>query len=239
MIDRCKPAITTALFADRAEMEDAAAAFVAGNLFQGVMARGSASLVVTGGRTPGGIYDRLAQTRLDWARIVVTLSDERWVAPNHDASNENLVRSRLLRGAAAAARFTPLMSDAGTPEACTADADRALAQLRWPMDLVCLGMGEDGHIASLFPGNPSLAAGLDRKTCAYCIAVPAGTPAPVQPRLSLTLNALIDSRAILIVGTGETKRRVFEEAHTGVASAPPIAALLRRSRAPVCFFWAP
>lgn len=239
MTDTLEVPISEALFADCEAMADAAAAFIAGNLLQGLTMRGRAGLIVTGGRTPGGIYDRLARTAIAWPQVTITLSDERFVLPGHPDSNEGLVRDRLLRHAAATAAFIPLMCDEETIQTAAARADRSLSAFRWPADLTLLGMGDDGHIASLFPESPVLVNGLAKRAYRRCIAVPAGMPAPQQPRLSLTLKTLTSTRAILIVTTGKGKRGVFEAARNGDADNLPIAHLLRRSRAPVHFFWAP
>ena len=239
MTDTLEVPISEALFADREAMADAAAAFIAGNLLQGLTVRGRAGLIVTGGRTPGGIYDRLARTAIAWPQVTLTLSDERFVPPDHPDSNEGLIRNRLLQYAAASATFIPLMGKGETVETVAAQADRGLSALRWPADLTVLGMGDDGHIASLFPESPVLANGLAKRAYRRCIAVPAGMPAPQQPRLSLTLKALTNTRAILIVTTGKAKRSVFDAARHGDADSLPIAHLLRRSRAPIHFFWAP
>src|SRR5207253_887994 len=130
-------------------------------------------------------YDRLSRARIDWTRVAVTLSDERWVPASDPESNERMVRGHLLAGPASAARFQPLWSQDTTPEAAAAALEPAISALA-PFDMVLLGMGEDGHFASLFPGSPALDQGLDLDGQRLCIAVPAGKPAPSQPRISLT-----------------------------------------------------
>ena len=239
MADAPTTPVTVASCPNREAMADAAASFVADTLRQSIAMRGHAGLIVTGGHTPGGIYDRLAQSRIAWPRVTVTLTDDRFVPPDDPDSNEGLVRRRLLRAEAAEAKFVPLMHEGVAIEAAALEADRALAKINWPVDLACLGMGEDGHIASLFPGNVSLAAGLNPGTVRRCIAVQAGAPAPPQARLSLTLNALTDARAIAIVTTGAKKRTVFEAAQNGERNDLPIAHLLRAGRALIRFYWAP
>jgi 6-phosphogluconolactonase len=195
---------------------DAAAGAIAAAVAAGVEARGAASLVLTGGRTPGPIYDRLARTALPWGRVRVTLSDERCVEPTSSASNERLLRERLLVGPAAAARLVRLDD---------------LQQMPRPFDLVLLGMGEDGHVASLFPGSPALAEGLSG--AGPVVAVPAGRPAPAEDRLSLTLPTLLDAREVLIFVTGEAKRAVLDR-----ASGLPVGAVLQ-GPAPVRVIWSP
>jgi 6-phosphogluconolactonase len=193
-------------------MAEAAAEEARAVLSAALAERGRASLVATGGSTPGPFYDRLAQAALDWGRITVTLSDERWVDPSSPDSNERLVRDRLLREAAAAATFIPLKGH-GTPEEDAARASAALAQAPHPFDLVILGMGDDGHIASLFPGSPALPRGLDPDHQELCIPVPAGEGrAPAQPRLTLTLTALKSAGRVILLFSGRRKFDVLERA---------------------------
>jgi 6-phosphogluconolactonase len=237
MIDRGR--ITIDRFAGRDALISGAAEAIAGNLRAGLSARGAAGLVVTGGRTPGPLYDRLSTEALDWANVTITLTDERWVDTGSADSNEKLVRERLLQGKAAAAQFVPLMSGDPDPEAAAASASARLAAFAPSADVVLLGMGEDGHIASLFPGNPALAAGLDMSGSARCIAVPEGNPAPPQPRLSLTLPVLCGAGVIMVLATGKTKLAVFETALTQMGAPEfPVAHLLQQCRCPVRFLWA-
>lgn len=195
-------------------MAAAAAGAIVNALSYRLRLRGAASLVVTGGRSPGAVYDALSSAALDWAKVRVTLSDERFVDAASSDSNERLVRERLLQGRAARADFVGLRGTGETPEAAAAEASARLAG--WPaFDVVLLGMGEDGHVASLFPGNPALPLGLDR-AAAPCIAVPQGEGrAPPQPRLSLTAPRLVSSRLAIVLAGGLQKRRVLEQALDG------------------------
>jgi 6-phosphogluconolactonase len=163
----------------------------------------------------------------------VTLTDERWVDAESADSNARLVGESLLQGAAASARFVPLKAaHALNSESAARTASAVLDELR-PLDAVLLGMGADGHFASLFPGSPALERGLDPAAPAV-IAVPAGTPAPVQPRLSLTLPALADAGLVLLAIRGDEKLEALDSAE---AEGLPIAALMRA--APVQVYWAP
>ena len=214
-------------FPDPASQAAAAAAAVVQSLAYRLRLKGSASMVGTGGRSAGAVYDALADAPLDWAKVDVTLSDERFVDIDSPDSNERLARERLLQGRAARARFVGLRGTAATPEAAAAEAC-AVLNGRPPFDVTLLGMGEDGHIASLFPGSPALAAGLER-TAPPCIAVPQGDGAPpAQPRLSLSLPRLASSRLVLIIVSGAEKRRVLERALDDSDATPfPVKALLK------------
>lgn len=128
-------------------------------LRQGLRARQLGSLAVPGGTTPGPVFDRLSDIDLDWSHVTVTLTDERWVPATDPASNEHLVRQRLMKNKAGVARLIGLHSAAATPIAGIADISARLEALPLPFDAVLLGMGGDGHFASLFPGMPALARG--------------------------------------------------------------------------------
>jgi 6-phosphogluconolactonase len=207
-------------------LADAAAEAITAQLGAGLAARGHASLVATGGRSPGPIYDRLAHADLDWAHVAVTLSDERQVDAGSPNSNARLLRERLFQGPAAAAPFLPL----------TDYAEPALRKLL-PFDAIMLGMGEDGHVASLIPGSPVLETAMDPKGAALTAESPQGFGNPPVPRITLTLAALLQSRAIFLLLAGELKRQVIARAQDG--EALPVGAILAQDRVPVRILWAP
>ena len=214
-------------FTDASTLANAAAPAILAELTHALVARGAASLVATGGRSPGLVYDRLRDADLDWAKVSITLSDDRGVDPDDPDSNVRLLRERLLKGRAAAAVFYPLWPAADLE----ADAIRALM----PFDAVMLGMGEDGHIGSLIPGDPGLTDGLT--TSDLYRLVPAGIGRPPVERITLTLSALLNARAIFLLIAGEAKREVIRRVHAG--EDLPIGRLLSQSKAPVRIFWEP
>ncbi len=206
--------------------EDAAravAAEMALALRSAVAARGRASLAVSGGRTAAAVLPVLAREDVPWARIATTLTDERWVPPDHPESNENLARRYLTETA-----LTGLSNAAPTPEAGHPETERRLARFPFPLDVVFLGMGEDGHIASIFPGRPEVWAG--------GLCVPSRAPVPPHPRISLTLPALLAGRHAVLMVNGPVKRAVYEDAK---ATPPeerdpfPLRLLLHQKRMPV------
>jgi 6-phosphogluconolactonase len=216
------------VFPTAAAAADAAAFGVAQALSKGLKTHGRAGLVATGGRSPGPVYDRLSRAvGFDWARVVVTLSDERCVGPDDPASNARPVRERLLVGEAAKAHLLPLWPE---PEPA------ALSALV-PFDAVMLGMGEDGHVASLIPGDPGLAAALDPGAENLTVSVPAGLGNPPLARISLTMAALLRSRAIFLLIAGDAKREVLARAEAGAAL--PVRPLLAQARVPVRVLWSP
>jgi 6-phosphogluconolactonase len=219
------------IFPNSNALADVATEAVLAALSGALTARGHASLVGTGGRSPGPVYDRLARTRLDWAHVAVTLSDERHVDTDSPNSNARLLRERLFVHEAAAARYLPL----------TDYAEPALKRLM-PFDAVILGMGEDGHIASLIPGSPVMAHAMDPKGAALTAESPQGFGSPPVARITLTLSALLQSRAIFLLIAGEAKRQVVERAASsgpGAGGGLPVAAILNQGHIPVRIFWAP
>lgn len=215
-------------FSPTAAAADAAAVAIGRQLAEALKTHGRASLVVTGGRSPGPVFDRLRlQPGIDWSRVVVTLSDERCVGPDDPASNARAVRERLLVGEAAKAHFVPLWPP----------PDPAALKAMQPFDAVMLGMGEDGHIASLIPGDPGLAAGLDPANPEMTVSVPEGLGSPPVARISLTFAALSQARAIFLLIAGEAKREVIARAQAGADL--PVRALISQSRVPVRVLWSP
>ena len=225
-------------FPDRQALAAALAGEIKVDLEEAIPARGAGSLVVSGGRTPLELFTRLRDEKLDWTRVWVTLADERWVETTAEASNERLVRETLLVGAAAAAHFVGLKNPAPTPEAGADWASRALTRVPHPFDVVVLGMGEDGHTASLFPGSLALARGLDPGAPPACIAVNA-LIAP-HARVSLNLAALLDARRIVLHIEGDKKWEVYQRARApGTAAEMPVRAVLQQKEVPVDVYWSP
>lgn len=197
---------------------------------------GSASLVVSGGRTPMGFFHLLSQQMLDWSKVSITLADERWVDADHADSNEKLVRANLLINEAHQATFIGLKNSAADAIVGEPEAERALAAVG-KFTVLILGMGDDGHTASLFPGADALALGLDMDSGRTCIGV-TPTAAPHQ-RISMTLPRLLDSQQIIIHISGAGKQRVLEQAQAGNdIEALPIRAILNQQQAPLAIYWA-
>lgn len=224
-------------FSSMIDLATKLAAEVADRLGEGIRARGEASLAVSGGRTPELFFSKLSYSSLDWSKVTVTLVDERWVEPSSSQSNEHLVRKRLLRAHAAAARFVPLKNAHPTPKDGRAACEAALAQVPRPFDAVVLGMGADGHTASLFSGDPALADALDPEGTSR--VRPALAPSAPHQRMTLTLPALLCSRWIALAISGSTKWGVYELARRpGPVLALPVRAVLHQAQTPVDVFWA-
>lgn len=225
-------------FATAEALADALARRVAEIVAYAAGARGRASLIVSGGRTPVTVFQRLAATDLPWEKVGISLADERRVPESDPRSNARLVREHLLQGPAAAARFAPLHREGAGERADAAACAAALDTLPRPFDAVILGMGADGHIASLFPGAPGLPAALATGGEARCQAITA--PADPPERLTLTLAALLDSRWIALHVTGREKWQTLATALTeDDPQRHPVAALFRQRRVPVHVYWSP
>ena len=225
-------------FADSEALARSLADGIAATLKAAVAARGIASLVVSGGNSPIRLFELLRTQALDWRRVCVALADERWVEPSDPASNEKSVRQVLLQESSAAAEFHGLKNGAPTPDMGAVSAWETFARVPRPFDTVQLGMGDDGHTASLFPGSPNLSSALDPRAAPGCVGMRA--PAPPRPRLSLNLSALLDSRRIVVLITGEQKWRTYLAASgPGPTEEMPIRAVLRQTRIPVEVMWSP
>lgn len=225
-------------FPDALSLANALSGEIKVDLAEAIVARGAASLVVSGGRTPRQLFEQLRNETLAWSSVWITLADERWVETSAPESNERLVRETLLVGPAEQARFVGLKNPAPTPEAGAEWAMRGLTRVPRPFDVVVLGMGEDGHTASLFPDSMALARGLDATAAPACIAVNA-LAAP-HARVSLNLAALLDARRIVLHIEGESKWQVYQRARRpGPATELPVRAILHQQQVPVDVFWAP
>jgi 6-phosphogluconolactonase len=204
----------------------------------GIALRARASMAVAGGRTPVPLFRALSDAELDWAQVAITLTDERWVSAEHPGSNAALVRAELLAGRAGAAKFLPLYDGSSSAAGAVAPVWESLKPLSRPIDVVLLGMGEDGHFASLFPGEPNLPAALDAAAAPACVAM----RAPVEPRerISLNLAALLQARRVFLLVTGAAKRELLlAAAHRERGAQWPVAALLAQRHPAPEVYWAP
>jgi 6-phosphogluconolactonase len=233
------PEVTMHRFTDSRAQARALAGHIAVRLREAVAQRGHAVLAVSGGSTPRAFFQCLAREALDWRRVQVTLVDERWVPVDDPRSNAGLVQSTLLQDAARAATFVPLYTGAATPEDGMGEAAARIDALPRPFDAVVLGMGDDGHTASFFPGGDHLAAALDPATSTRVL--PMRADAAGEPRITLSLNALLDTRALYVLIIGERKLALLEEAQqdVGAGQGYPIRAVLTQRRVPVMVYWCP
>jgi len=217
---------------DRAALAAAVAARIAEDLRNAIAKTGAASLIVPGGTTPVAVFGVLAMTALAWNKVTVIPCDERWVGPEHADSNAGLIQRHLLQGPAKAARLLSLYRPLPAPADAAAEVAKALKAIPRPFSSVFLGMGEDGHFASLFPGRTETTPALDLNTKDEIMVLT--QPAKGHPRIGLTLAALIDAPHVLLAVTGAEKRVVLHRAIANITEDTfPIAALLRQTRTPI------
>jgi len=222
---------------DAAEMGDALAGDVQFIIESAIDARGAAVIALAGGRTPGPIYAKLSKAKLDWKRVTIIPTDDRIVPMGDPMSNvTGLAKVFLPLGA----RVIPVVSEkADDYKAAGRAADARLQDFHWPLDLCLLGMGADGHTASIFPG-PDLAEALTGPKERRALGVmpdPLPPEAPV-PRVTLSLAAIVSARALMIAITGQEKKDVLERAISeGAGSTLPIGRVLAETELPVDIHW--
>lgn len=178
--------------------------------------------VVPGGTTPGPIFDDLCEADLDWSRVDVLLSDERWVPEVHVRSNTKLIRERLLVGRAAKARYLPLFAKAHEPEEVLAELEANIVP-NLPIGVCLLGMGADMHTASLFPGGDNLEAALKRRAP---VLMTMRVPGAEDPRITLSARVLDEALSKHVVITGRAKRNALDRAMQMTRKQAPIKAVL-------------
>ena len=226
-------------YEDAAEMAQAVAGDIAFIIESAIDARGAAVIALAGGKTPLPIYDALAKSKVDWKRVTIVPGDERLVPLGDPLSNVTAIGKAFLPKGA---RVIPLVS-ASAPDykAAGRSADALLQDLHWPLDLCLLGVGGDGHAASIFPGpdyDEALNGPKERRALGV-MPDPMPKDAPV-PRVTLSRQSIITARALLIAVTGDAKRQVIEDATKEGASSPyPIGRILADVELPVDIHWAP
>ena len=229
-----EPATLFLDYATRSDASEAAAQFAQLALADGLASRGRASLMVSGGSTPGPMFQTLANIELDWASVTIGLVDERAVSPEHAASNEGLVRRTLLQGNAAPATVLSMLS------ADIIDVNEQYAAQR-PFDFVLLGMGTDGHTASWFPGAANLSDALETMDLTVTQIDASGCPVAgdVTDRITLTRDAVTSARQAVLLIFGNEKRDVYEAAMTGEMHDYPVRAAVAGLGPRLIVCWAP
>ena len=210
-------------YPDRDMMMIALANVLAGALKNVLLLSDSASLVVPGGSTPGPVFDYLSAADLDWSRVRVLLSDERWVPESSERSNTRLVRARLLVGRAAAASFLPMYADFKEPEDGLNELVASITP-HLPISVMLLGMGTDMHTASLFAGADRLSEALDTRAPTLVAMRAPGAP---EPRITLSAPVLAGALERHLVICGAEKRAALDRAREiGDPMAAPVLCVL-------------
>ena len=230
--------ISLRAFPDGDALAEALATEVAETLRTAIADGGAATLAVSGGSTPKKFFHALSKQELDWESVTVTLVDERWVPDTEERSNAKLVAEHLLWNEAAAAQFVPLYVDAAAPEGALPEVQERVADLSGPLTVAILGLGEDGHTASFFPGGDRLDDAIDPTGAA--LVLPMRAPAAIEPRITLTLPVLLAATKLVLHLEGEKKKAVLDEAVAGDdATRMPIRAVIAHAREPLEVVWAP
>ncbi|GAA3923089.1 6-phosphogluconolactonase [Litoribacillus peritrichatus] len=197
---------------------------------------GNISFVVSGGNTPKPLYKQLSQQHLAWDHVTICPSDERWVATDHDDSNYKMLKNTLLQNAADKASLLSLKSDQAFSDAAMS-LTPAVQALSKPLNIVLLGMGDDGHIASLFP---------DANELEHALSAPLSEPvSTIQSeskgaRVTLTLPTLLNAEHIFLLFTGNEKWHVYKKAKESPSSLSlPIGHLLHKATCPLTVCWSP
>jgi 6-phosphogluconolactonase len=223
-------------FTSRENLDTALATKVAAELTQAIAAKGKASIAVSGGSTPKGFFKALSQFDLAWDKVTVTLADERWVEFENDASNTRLVHENLLQNNAEQATFFHLKRGELTEDTLAELNEDAKGSLL-PLDVLILGMGEDGHTASLFPCSDQIEQGLDTANQdALMKVVPKTAP---NDRITFTFSQLIKSKNVVLHVCGDNKKVVLDKANaSNDFFEMPIRAFLQNKTVETQVYWA-
>jgi len=230
-------------FDTRTELFDAMAVDAADLLKSSVDQVGKSTFVVSGGSSPMPLYDRLSKAALPWESISITLADERWVDTDHEASNEKKIRASLLQNNAASASFLGMKNSSVSPQQGLEACEAQYQQLPETVALTVLGLGSDGHTASIFPFAAGLDQALDMTAESLCAAIDAlesEVTGSYTARMTMTMRALLNSKHIYLLIMGDDKRQTLKRAmSTTDQVSMPVRAVLQQSKVPVSVYWAP
>ncbi len=224
------------IFDDRERLFDQLLKDIIRDLEGGISDRDAASMLLSGGTTPGPLYEKMSDTEFSWEKVIFSPTDERWVEADHPDSNEKLIRDTLIKGKASEAGFIGLKSAGAAPSDGQKETEEKLASLPLPLDVVLLGMGEDGHVASLFPGLQDTKYALSDDCASLCHGI--HRDGDDVDRMTLTLKCLLSSKRIYLLFFGGKKLEVFEKATTEKSGTLPVSYLLYQDDVPVSVYWA-
>jgi len=211
------------------------------HLQQALLDKGKASFIVPGGTTPAPVFSQLSKVSLDWKNITIAQSDERWLAADHLQSNQRLTTKNLLINQAKAAKYIGMKNSHTSALTGELECCEDYKTLASPFSLTMLGMGLDGHIASLFPDSKSIIQALDLNNSNLCVAIDATNcevAGDYPERMSLSLSAILNSHVILLLVTGDEKLSVIEKAmDSQMSPSLPVSYLFNQDNTPVEIYW--
>lgn len=221
----------------RSEVESNLVSEIAQTLAHDVEQKGQATLLVSGGSTPVNLFKLLSNVDVDWSKVTVSLVDERYVPDGHKDQNGGLVKTNLLQNKAAKAKFVPLVQNAEDSEYNLEQVRAAFSTDHFPLSAVILGMGTDGHTASLFPDAPELEKGMDlNQNESLIITNPKAAP---HQRITFTRKALLNTRRLFLHCYGQEKALILKEAEQKEDyHIYPIAAFMNQESKDLEVYWA-
>lgn len=231
------PHITEKKYDTRADVTAALLEDCVPALSNAITTHNQASMILSGGTSPGDFYRALSQQDLNWDKIYFGLSDERWVPEDHPDNNALLVQNTLLQNNAENSHFIGMKHEGDITSDGWSSCEAAQKNMPMPFDIVLLGMGTDGHTASFFPGTPELEDALDLKTEHICTPIDRG--AGDVPRMTMTLKTLLNTRHIKLLFFGDDKWDIYQRAKTENSLTYPVSFILNQTAAPVTVYWAP
>ncbi len=204
-------------------------------LSNALMERDYASMLLSAGTTPGPLYEALSKEDIDWSKVWLAPTDERWVELDHKDSNEKFITNTLLKNKAKNAHYMSLKSSAETPQLGQKQCRQNIENLPKPYDIVLLGMGEDGHVASLFPQLPDTMDALAPNNDQLCHAI--DRPNGQTARMTMTLNNLLTSKRVYLFFYGAKKLAIYEAAKKQRQDQLPVSYILHQNNVPISLYW--
>ncbi len=223
------------IFSAKELLDDALSAHIADLLRSAIEGKNSATLILSGGNTPKGMLNKLSQINLPWEKVTVLLADERWVGADHERSNEKMLKQCFLKNDAMKAALISLHISNVEVKEVPPLLEEKLRLLERPADVLVLGMGEDGHTASLFPCTENIEQLLtDQEQLKTVLVKPQTAP---DTRISLSFPVLKNAENIFVHFTGDLKKEIFQKIGAGLLQAP-IGRLLSETDAETRLYWA-
>ena len=234
--------LTIKQFESRDELFQTVALDIELHLRNSLAQHGAASFIIPGGTTPGPAFQSLSNASLDWENITIAQSDERWLDCSHQQSNQKLTQTTLLINHASKANYVAMKNSSTSAKDGLSQCNKDYQSMPSPFSVTVLGMGLDGHFASLFPGSDHIKAGLDSENSNLCIDIDAtgcSVAGDYTERMSLTLTGILNSRIIILLITGQEKLKLIQsKLNTKPDLNCPISYLLNQTTRPVSICWA-